>query len=211
MEEQSGDAAAVGPCGRVLRAACKALAIFGGLVFTAQVIMSIVSIVGRKLWSTPVPGDVEMLQMSAACATSCFFAWCHLVKGDVRVDFFTQNLPPRVVGAFDALGSLLVGLFGALLAWRTAAGALSLKEAGETSTILEWPVWIAQLLMVPGFALLALAGFYMAVQALVAPGASGPSAAADAAGAANAIDGPEGSGGLRVTEGQLAAPAGKVS
>ena len=62
----------------------------------------------------------------------------------------------------DAFGSLLVGTFGALLAWRTGAGALVLKEVGETSAILGWPVWLAQALMVPGFALLALAGFYLA-------------------------------------------------
>ena len=62
----------------------------------------------------------------------------------------------------DTFGSLLVGLFGALLAWRTAAGAINIKEVGETSAILGWPVWIAQGLMVPGFVLLAAAGFYMA-------------------------------------------------
>ena len=66
----------------------------------------------------------------------------------------------------DAFGSLLVGLFGALIAWRTAAGALAVKEVGETSAILGWPVWIAQALMVPGFVLLACAGFYMCVRHL---------------------------------------------
>ena len=44
------------------------------------------------------------------------------------------------------------------IAWRTAAGALSCKEVGETSAILGWPVWIAQALMVPGFVMLAVAG-----------------------------------------------------
>jgi TRAP-type mannitol/chloroaromatic compound transport system permease small subunit len=48
------------------------------------------------------------------------------------------------------------------LAWRTGAGALNLKEVGETSAVLGWPVWLAQMLMVPSFALLALAGFYLA-------------------------------------------------
>ena len=32
--------------------------------------------------------------------------------------------------------------------------------------MLGWPVWIAQALMVPGFVLLAAAGFYMSVQRL---------------------------------------------
>ena len=151
------------PCGRFLLALAQNLAIAGGLVFVALVAMSIVSIVGRKLFAWPVPGDVEILQMCAAFAASAFFAWCHLANGDVKVDFFTHRLAPRKVARLDAFGSLLVGLFGALLAWRTAAGAWSLREVGETSAILGWPVWLAQALMVPGFALLAAAGFYLCI------------------------------------------------
>ena len=151
----------LGPTGRVLLQCSRALAIAGGLVFIAIVMMEIVSIVGRKLFSWPVPGDVELLQMCSAFASASFFAYCHMVRGDVKVDFFTHNLPPRRVAMLDALGSLLVGLFGALIAWRATVGALSLKEAGEQSAILGLPVWLAQILMVPGFVLLALAGFYM--------------------------------------------------
>ena len=153
-------APAFGPGGRALLAASKYLAVAGGLVFVALVIMSIVSITGRKLFSWPVPGDVEVLQMCAAFASSCFFAYCHLINGDVKVDFFTHNMARRKVEAMDAFGSLLVGLFGALIAWRTLVGAIGIKDVGETSAILGWPVWIAQGLMVPGFLLLAAAGFY---------------------------------------------------
>jgi len=154
----------LGAVGRKLLAAARGLAIVGGLVFVALVGMEIVSIVGRKLFSWAIPGDVEILQMSAAFASAAFFAYCHLVNGDVKVDFFTQDLAPWKVALLDATGSLLVGSVGALLAWRTAAGAWSLKEVGETSAILGIPVWIAQALMVPGFALLAVAGFYMAAR-----------------------------------------------
>ncbi len=149
--------------GRLLLTWSKNLAIAGGLVFVGLVAMSIVSIVGRKLFSWAVPGDVELLQMCAAFAASSFFAYCHMINGDVKVDFFTHNLAARKVARLDAFGSLLVGLFGAVIAWRTAAGALALKDVGETSAILGWPVWVAQALMVPGFAMLAAAGFYMCV------------------------------------------------
>ncbi len=157
-----------GPVGRLLLMLSKYLAIAGGLVFVGLVVMSIVSIVGRKLFSWPVPGDVEVLQMCAAFAAASFFAHCHLVNGDVKVDFFTHNMAPRKIARLDAFGSLLVGLFGALIAWRTAVGALAIKEVGETSAILGWPVWVAQALMVPGFALLAAAGFYLCVHLLLA-------------------------------------------
>lgn len=160
IEGAAADASAFGPGGRMLLATCKWLAIAGGLVFVGLVVMSIVSITGRKLFAYPVPGDVEVLQMCAAFASSCFFAYCHIVNGDVKVDFFTHNLSPRKVAAMDTFGSLLVALFGVLIAWRTAVGALGVREVGETSAILGWPVWYAQILMVPGFVLLAAAGFY---------------------------------------------------
>ena len=156
----------LGHGGAKLLAVCRVLAIAGGLVFVGLVGMELVSIVGRKLFSWPVPGDVEILQMCAAFASATFFAYCHLVNGDVKVDFFTHNLAPARVALLDAAGSLLVGAFGAVLTWRTAAGAWSLKEVGETSAILGFPVWIAQALMIPGFALLAVAGFFMASRLL---------------------------------------------
>src|SRR5215831_11690604 len=159
-------AAQFGPAGRILLVVTKAVAIAGGLVFVALVTMEIVSIVGRKLFSAPVPGDVEILQMCAAFAAASFFAYCHLIGGDVKVDFFTHNLAPWLIALLDAIGSLLVGSFGALIAWRTAAGALSVMEVGETSAILGVPVWIAQALMVPSFALLAVAGFYLCGRSL---------------------------------------------
>jgi len=151
-----------GPWGRRLFHASRLLALAGGAVFILLVAMSVTSIVGRKLLAMPVPGDVEVLQMSAAFACACFFAYCHLGGGDVKVDFFTSRLPAGAVRGLDAAGSLLYGIVGAVLAWRTLVGALGVREAQETSVILGWPVWIAQALMVPGFVLMACAGLYMA-------------------------------------------------
>ena len=163
--------------GRALLLTARWLAFAGGIVFVALVLMSIVSIVGRKVAAWPVPGDVELLQMCAAFASSSFFAYCHLIGGDVKVDFFTHNLAPSIVNRLDAFGSLLVGLFGALIAWRTGVGALALKEVGETSAVLALPVWVAQMLMVPGFVVLALAGFSMCARRLAMARASSQAAA----------------------------------
>lgn len=155
-----------GPGGNLLLALARLMAITGGLIFVGLVVMSVISIVGRKTLGFVVPGDVEVLQMLAACAAASFFPYCHLLHGDVKVDFFTHKLPQKVLWAMDALGSLLVGLFGGLIAWRSWAGAMTVKDAGETSMILVWPVWIPQALMVPGFALMGVAGLYMCVHQL---------------------------------------------
>lgn len=166
-EPLSGDLASpkapFGPWGQSLLLSCKALSVTGGLLFVALVAMSIVSIVGRKLASAPVPGDVEILQMAAAAASASFFGYCHMNQGDVKVDFFTAKAKHRTVHTMDSLASVLVGAFGTLLTWRVWVGAQSTWSSQETSAILGWPVAVAQFAMVPGFLLLALAGGYMAV------------------------------------------------
>ncbi len=151
-----------GPLGRLLFCVSKMSAVLGVLVFVALVTMSIVSILGRKLAATPVPGDMEILQMAAAFASTSFFAYCHLNGGDMKVDFFTARLSTSTQHRLDAIGSLLMGLLGWLLTWRSGAGCVSLYQSGETSMVLGWPVWVAYALMLPGFFLLGLAGFYMA-------------------------------------------------
>jgi len=161
---EAADLPAFGPVGRVLRRTAQVAALAGGLLFVGLVVMVLVSVIGRKLASAPVPGDVEVLQMCAAVAASTFFAWCHLNGSDVRVDFFTERFSAPTRHRLDAFGSLLVGAFGFLIAWRTAVGAWQIADDRQTSAILGWPVWVPIALMVPGFALLGLAGFYRAVR-----------------------------------------------
>lgn len=148
--------------GHALFATCKAFSLIGGMVFIALTIMSLISIVGRKLFSLPIPGDFELMQMGCAFASAAFLPYCQMIRGHVRVEFFTNSARPAIKSALNCMAAVLVGLFGALIAWRAGAGAVSIYAAGETSTILGWPVWIAQALMVPSFVLLAAAGFYIA-------------------------------------------------
>ncbi|MGE7472567.1 TRAP transporter small permease [Bosea sp. NPDC003192] len=143
------------------------MAITGGLVMVGIVGMSLISLLGRKLWASPILGDVEIVQMLAAPALACFFAFCHLSNGDVRVGIIADQLGPAWSRRLDALGSLLLGLVAALIAWRTAAGAVALHESGETSALLSWPIWLSQALVVPGFALQAAAGLYLAARPFI--------------------------------------------
>lgn len=157
-------APADGPMGRLLRAVSRAFAIGGGLMFIALVAMSLVSIIGRKLVAIPVPGDMELLQMGTAVASAAMLAYCEMERHHLRVDFFTTKLSASHRDRLDALSHLLLAAVAWLVAWRTGVAAFSLKEAGEASMVLGWPVWIAVALLVPSFVLLGLAGLYNASQ-----------------------------------------------
>jgi hypothetical protein len=53
----------------------------------------------------------------------------------------------------------------ALLAWRTAAGMLSLKASGEITMIVGFPVWVGYAAIVPSLVLAAIVGLATAVEA----------------------------------------------
>lgn len=158
------DAAPVtrGPLGQGLYWMTKGFAIAGGLLFIGLVVMSLVSIIGRKLASAPVPGDIEVMQMGTAIASAAMLAYCEMARHHLRVDFFTAKLAAKNKDRLDALSHLLLAAVALLVAWRTGVSALSLKEAGETSMMLSWPVWPAVAALVPSFVLLAFAGLYNA-------------------------------------------------
>lgn len=159
-DEEEGAQPLRGPLGQGLYTLCKAFAIGGGLLFVLLVLMSLVSIVGRKLASMPIPGDIEIMQMGTAVASAAMLAYCEMMRHHLRVDFFTAKLSPKNKNKLDALSHLLLALFSVLIAWRTSVAAISLHEAGEKSMMLLLPVWPAVALLVPSFVLLAAAGFY---------------------------------------------------
>lgn len=152
-----------GPWGQRLYHLTRLFAIAGGFGFIVLVLMSLVSIVGRKLASMPVPGDIEIMQMGTAVASAAMLAYCEMERHHLRVDFFTASVSPQTREWLDSVSHMLLALFAALIAWRTGAAAISLREAGETSMILAWPVWIVVAGLVPSFVLLAIAGTYNAV------------------------------------------------
>jgi len=150
------------PVGVLLFGLCRALALAGGLVLIAMTLMSLVSIVGRAVFTRPLPGDYELVQLGCAVSVSAFLPFCQMRGGHVLVDFFTANARFSVRATLDALGAVLLGGAAAIIAWRLAVGASSLRAANDQTTILAIPTWWAVALMVPSFALLSAAGFYTA-------------------------------------------------
>jgi TRAP-type C4-dicarboxylate transport system permease small subunit len=124
--------------------------------------MTTVSVIGRALFKQPIPGDVEMTQMGIALAISLGLPWCQLHGSNIIVDFFTQKLAERRQRWLDAAGCMLLVVMYFVLAWRTGAGAIAVREANETTMIISLPMWWAYASLAPG---LALAGIIAAVQA----------------------------------------------
>jgi TRAP-type C4-dicarboxylate transport system permease small subunit len=147
-----------GIAGRALHLACDACAIAGGAILLAMAAMTATSVVGRAFFSTPVLGDIELVQLGTAACVALFLPYTQLRGGNIIVDLFTQRARERTRARLDAFGTLLYALVMALIAWRLAAGAISARESQEASMLVGFPLWIAYAAMVPGVALAAAIG-----------------------------------------------------
>ncbi|MDO5642663.1 MAG: TRAP transporter small permease, partial [Paracoccus sp. (in: a-proteobacteria)] len=136
------------------------MAVLGGLVLMAVMLMTVASVVRRGIFGAPIPGDFEMVELGSAVLIACFLPWCQVRGGNVLVDFFTMRAGARVNHLLEALGDLIYLLIGALLLWRMWHGVAEFRLYGEQSMVLRIPVWYSAALMVPAFALLVATTFF---------------------------------------------------
>jgi TRAP-type C4-dicarboxylate transport system permease small subunit len=148
--------------GRALRYWDIALALLGGLMLVTLAVMSVVSILGRVLFSTPIQGDFELAQMMAAVAVSLFLPYCHLQRAHVLVDFFTAKASKRFKHWLDALAGLLLTLVAGVFARQLFIGMTDAHNSGETSMLLGVPIWWPYTALVLAFASLSLTALYFA-------------------------------------------------
>ncbi|PJG85086.1 TRAP transporter small permease [Conservatibacter flavescens] len=136
------------------------MAILGGFIFIALIMMSCYSLIDRKLGSGGVIGDIEIMQMGCAVAASLFLPFCTIMSEHLKVDFFTAKLPLSIRNKLDALADFCLFAVSLLLVWRIGLQVQDLKEYEEVSALLSFPMWIPNALIIPSFIMMALCAFY---------------------------------------------------
>lgn len=147
----------------VLRRLATAMAMVGGLLLLSAIAMSLLSMLGRRLWSAPISGDIELLQMMIAVAVACFLPLCEVNDRHIRVDIVGTLFPALINRVLLAIAHLVLALVSGLLVWRTALLALDSLTYNAQSVQLGIPQWIPQAAMLPGIAMLGLCALYQGV------------------------------------------------
>jgi len=131
-------------------------ALLGGLIMFALIIMSLISIIGRKLYSAPVQGDMELIEIGSAIAIAAFLPLAEIRGINIKADAFTAWAPSWFKRFFDTLSHILLFAITLLLIWRTYLQMLDYHEYGDSSVLLAIPMWIPLLCILPSLVLLAL-------------------------------------------------------
>lgn len=131
-------------------------ALLGGVLLLIVVLMNVYSVIGPMI-GAPFAGDFEMTEVGVAVAAFAFLPYCQLTDSNVTADIFTSKASPRWIAIFRLLASLVALLFALLLLWRMYDGMLSQRDYGYTTTIVQFPIWLAFLPILISLVLLALA------------------------------------------------------
>lgn len=111
--------------GRLLDILAKAWAWVGGLILTGLAVMTVVSVIGRKINAggiTGITGDYELVEAGVAIAIFAFLPLCQLRRGHVTVDILSNTFPMGVQRALMLLGDVLITIVAFVIMWRLYLG-----------------------------------------------------------------------------------------
>ena len=169
----------------------RVLAVLGGVVLTLLVLMTCLSVLGRggntfghsallndvspalakSLIGTgirPITGDYELVEAGIAFSVFAFLPLCQLRQGHASVDVFTSFLSERINRAILAFWEVIFALVLILISWRLSAGMISKLDNGETTFLLQFPIWWAYAASFAASVVAALTGVYTATVRVLA-------------------------------------------
>jgi TRAP-type C4-dicarboxylate transport system permease small subunit len=108
-----------------------------------------------------------LVEAGIAFAIFAFLPICHLSGGHATVDIFTSKLP---VGLNRFLRMVIEVVFAAvlvLIAVRLYAGTMSKLNYGETTFLLQFPIWWAYAASLFGSIIAAVVSVYIALMCII--------------------------------------------
>lgn len=151
--------------GNFFEALARLTAYLGGVVLLGIVVMTCISVAGRSLTGTgwglgPIPGDFELVEIGIGFAIFAFLPWCQIKRGHATVDLLQPRLGRKLNAVIDLVSDILMFVAAALIGWRLWQGMLDKKSYGETTFILQFPVWVAYAAALAGAAVFVAVSVY---------------------------------------------------
>lgn len=130
----------------------------------------------------PFNGDYELVEAGIAFAIFAFLPYTQVTGGHATVDIFTAFWPAKAQRWLSAVIEVIFALVLIIIAVQLFQGTVDKFNRGQTTFLLQFPIWYAYALSMVGATLGALVGIYMAAVRVI-EAVSGRMIAQDAGGA----------------------------
>lgn len=137
---------------RLLERFCRIVELVAGLLLGAVTVLIAVSSVGRYAFAWPVPDAFDLSRLLIGACIMWGFASLGYRGSHIRVDLFTEMMPPRVRRYVDLFAWAILLFFVVLLAWKMLGRVESAMQSNEATFDLRLPVWPLMMLIWVGAA-----------------------------------------------------------
>ena len=117
------------------------LKMLGAACLIGMTLLTCADVVGRYL-GHPIFGSVEIVGFMATLAAALALPYTHQMKGHIGVEIVVRLFSPRVQAAVEVCTSAVAMLLFAVVTWRMAIYADTMRRSGEVSMNLELPEYV---------------------------------------------------------------------
>ncbi len=110
-------------------------------------VLTFIDVVGRELFSTPIPGGYEIIQVLMAIGVFFSMPLVALHKGHVAVDILRQKFPPGLKSVTDGSAKIASIAFFGFLAYSLFILTMYAFSTGVRTSYLAIPHWAVGILM----------------------------------------------------------------
>lgn len=91
----------------------------------------------------PVNGDYEVLEAAIAFAIFAFLPLTQITYGHATVDVFTSWMGPKAQRIITTVSDVIFGIVLVIIAIQLLQGTLNKASRGQTTFLLQFPIWWA--------------------------------------------------------------------
>ncbi|MGC6517069.1 MAG: TRAP transporter small permease [Candidatus Puniceispirillaceae bacterium] len=121
-----------------------AFALAGGVMLIALAILTILSVFGRTINAYgfgPIQGDFELVENGTAFVVFCSLPYCQMRFGHVSIDILARRFPHVISKFIAVLSQAGMAVIAFIITRQLYLGMVDKYQWGETSFILQLPVW----------------------------------------------------------------------
>ena len=124
---------------RLLERTSGLMKVLGATALTAMMLLTVADVVGR-FFKHPIFGSVELVGFLAVIVMAAALPYTYKMDGHVGVEIVVRMLPKRIRLIIQVVTRILSFALFSIIAWQMFIYAADLKETGEVSMNLEFPV-----------------------------------------------------------------------
>jgi len=125
-------------------------------VLMVMVLLVVVDIILRRLFNSPLPWSLEVVEVMLVVVVFFSVAYCGARRAHVSIDVLISRFPPKARAIVDTFTYILgIVLFG-VMAWGGAASAMGKWDTHHITGILPIPIYPFAFVVAFGSLLLAL-------------------------------------------------------